>query len=79
MPPITPEQLAEASTRLDKLTQKLEKTILDDICRRIARAGTITDTAEWQMMRLMRQGGGAQAPQPGAPAGNRGGQSPRRR
>ena len=48
MPPITPEQLAEASTRLDKLTQKLEKTILDDICRRIASAGTITDTAEWE-------------------------------
>ena len=56
MPPITPEQLAEASTRLDKLTQKLEKTILDDICRRIARAGTITDTAEWQMMRLKEMG-----------------------
>lgn len=56
MPPITPEQLAEASTRLDKLTQKLEKTILDDICRRIAKAGTITDTAEWQMMRLKEMG-----------------------
>lgn len=36
-------------------------------------------TQQWQMMRLMRQGGGAQAPQPGAPAGNRGGQPPRRR
>lgn len=56
MPPITPEQLAEASTRLDKLTQKLEKTILDDICRRIAKAGAITDTAEWQMMRLKEMG-----------------------
>lgn len=56
MPPITPEQLAEASTRLDKLTQKLEKTILDDICRRIAKAGTITDTAEWQMLRLKEMG-----------------------
>ena len=56
MPPITPEQLAEASTRLDKLTQRLEKTILDDICRRIAKAGTITDTAEWQMLRLKEMG-----------------------
>ncbi|MGN0553463.1 MAG: phage minor capsid protein [Oscillospiraceae bacterium] len=56
MPPLTPEQLAEASTRLDGLTQKLEKTILDDICRRIAKAGTVTDTAEWQMLRLKEMG-----------------------
>ena len=28
MPPITPEQLAEASNRLDKLTQQLEKDVL---------------------------------------------------
>ena len=29
MPPLTPEQLAEASARLDGLTQKLEKTDTD--------------------------------------------------
>jgi hypothetical protein len=56
MPPLTPEQLAEASARLDGLTQKLEKTILDDICRRIAKAGTVTDTAQWQMLRLKEMG-----------------------
>lgn len=56
MPPLTPEQLAEASARLDGLTQKLEKTILDDICRRIVKAGTVTDTAEWQMLRLKEMG-----------------------
>ena len=56
MPPLTPEQLGQASARLDGLTQKLEKTILDDICRRIAKAGTVTDTAEWQILRLKEMG-----------------------
>ena len=56
MPPLTPEQLAEASARLDGLTQKLEKTVLDDICRRIAKAGAVTDSAEWQMLRLKEMG-----------------------
>lgn len=56
MPPLTPEQLGQASARLDGLTQKLEKTILDDICRRIAKAGMITDTAEWQILRLKEMG-----------------------
>ena len=56
MPPLTPEQLAEASARLDGLTEQFEKTVLEDICRRIAKAGTITDTAEWQMIRLKEMG-----------------------
>lgn len=56
MPPLTPEQLGQASARLDGLTQRLEKTILDDICRRIAKAGTVTDTAEWQILRLKEMG-----------------------
>lgn len=56
MPPLTPEQLGQASARLDGLTQKLEKTILDDICRRIAKAGMVTDTAEWQILRLKEMG-----------------------
>lgn len=54
--PLSPEQLAEASTRLDKLTQGLEDTILEDICRRIAKAGAVTDTAEYQLMRLKEMG-----------------------
>ncbi len=56
MPPLTPEQLGQASARLDGLTQKLEKTILDDICRRISKAGMVTDTAEWQILRLKEMG-----------------------
>ena len=54
--PLSPEQLAEASKRLDKLTQSLEDTILEDICRRIAKAGAVTDTAEYQLMRLKEMG-----------------------
>ncbi|MGN1102200.1 MAG: phage minor capsid protein [Huintestinicola sp.] len=54
--PLSPEQLGEASRRLDKLTQSLEDSILEDICRRIAKAGTVTDTAEYQLMRLKEMG-----------------------
>lgn len=54
--PLSPEQLAEASRRLDKLTQSLEDSILEDICRRIAKAGAVTDTAEYQLMRLKEMG-----------------------
>ena len=54
--PLSPEQLAEASKRLDKLTQSLEDSILEDICRRIAKAGAVTDTAEYQLMRLKEMG-----------------------
>ena len=54
--PLSPEQLAEVSKRLDKLTQSLEDSILEDICRRIAKAGAVTDTAEYQLMRLKEMG-----------------------
>lgn len=54
--PLSPEQLGEASRRLDKLTQSLEDSILEDICRRIAKAGAVTDTAEYQLMRLKEMG-----------------------
>ena len=56
MPPITPEQLAEASNRLDKLTQQLEKDVFEDICRRIVKAAKVTDTAEYQLLRLKEMG-----------------------
>lgn len=56
MPPITPEQLAEASNRLDKLTQQLEKDIFEDICRRMVKAAKVTDTAEYQLLRLKEMG-----------------------
>lgn len=56
MPPITPEQLAEASRRLEKITQQLEEKAFEDICRRIAKAAKVTDTAEYQLLRLKEMG-----------------------
>jgi hypothetical protein len=56
MPPITPEQMQEASRRLDKLTQNLEDSIFEDICRRISKTSKVTDTAEFQLRRLKEMG-----------------------
>ena len=56
MPPLTPEQLGEIPVRLEKLTRAFEETVLEDISRRIAKAVSITDTAEWQLIRLKEMG-----------------------
>lgn len=56
MPVLTPEQLGEISVKLEKLTRSFEEKLLEDIARRIAKAGTITDTAEWQIIRLKEMG-----------------------
>ncbi len=56
MPVLTPEQLGEISVKLEKLTRSFEENLLEDISRRIAKAGTITDTAEWQIIRLKEMG-----------------------
>lgn len=55
MPPISPEQLAEVSGKLEKLTLSFEESILEDISRRISKAG-ITETAEYQLIRLKELG-----------------------
>lgn len=52
MPVLTPEQLAEISSGAEELTRGLEEKLLEDISRRIAKAGTVVDSAEWQLMRL---------------------------
>lgn len=54
--PITPEQMAAASIKLEKLTQSFEDKLIEDISRRIAKAGEITDTAEYQILRLKEMG-----------------------
>lgn len=56
MPVLTPEQLGEIPVKLEKLTRSFEEKLLEDIARRIAKAGTITDTAEWQIIRLKEMG-----------------------
>jgi len=53
---LTPEQLEALPYSLIKKYRKLEDYILEDISRRIAKAGTITDTAEWQIIRLKELG-----------------------
>lgn len=54
--PLSPEQMAEASVRLEKLTQSFEDKLLEDISRRIAKAGAITDTAEYQILQMKEMG-----------------------
>lgn len=56
MPPLTPEQLQEIPVRLEKLTHAFEETVLEDISRRIAKAGYVTDTAKWRLIRLKEMG-----------------------
>ena len=48
---LTPEYLSEVPKSLIDTYQKLEDFIIQDIARRIAKAGTITDTAKWQAER----------------------------
>ena len=49
---LTPEFLASFSRPIFELFQYLEDEILSDISRRIAKAGKVTDTAQWQIERL---------------------------
>lgn len=53
---LTPEYLAGIPYQIEQLTLNLEEAILTDICRRIANAGYITETAEYQIMRLKEFG-----------------------
>ena len=48
---LTPEYLSEIPKSLIDIYQKLEDFIIEDISRRIAKTGTITDTAKWQAER----------------------------
>lgn len=56
MPVLTPEQLQEIPARLGKLTQDFEDSVLEDISRRIAKAASVTDTAEYQVLRMKELG-----------------------
>ena len=38
---------------VEKRFRDLEMAIMDDIIRRIRKAGTITDSADWQIQRLI--------------------------
>ena len=53
---LTPEYLNKCPEYFIQLYQELEDFILKDVARRIAKAGEITDTAQWQMLRLKELG-----------------------
>ena len=55
---LTPYYLADVPLPVVALYQELEDYILADISRRIAKAGKITDTAAWQVMRAQEIGAG---------------------
>lgn len=56
MPVLTPQQLQEIPVKLGKITQQFEDAILEDISRRIAKTSGVTDTAEYQILRLKELG-----------------------
>jgi len=53
---LTPEQLQELPRRMEGIALALEESILEDIARRVAKTGIITDTAEYQIARMKEMG-----------------------
>ena len=46
---LTPKQLQNIPENIVKLYRDLEEFIIDDIARRISKAGEVTSTAKWQL------------------------------
>ena len=57
---LIPDYLQGAPAELEELFLRLEEDIIADICRRIAKAGYLTDSAEHQMLRLRELGAGTE-------------------
>lgn len=55
---LTPEYLQGAPTELEALFLRLEEDIIKDICRRIAKVGAISESAEHEILRLKELGAG---------------------
>ncbi|WKY44459.1 phage minor capsid protein [Eubacteriaceae bacterium ES2] len=53
---LTPEQLKEIPDYFVGLYQDLEQFIIKDFARRVGKAGSITETAEWQAIRAAEMG-----------------------
>lgn len=53
---LKPYQLSEIPINLVNIYQDLEDWIIEDVSRRIAKVGKITDTAEWQLIRAQEFG-----------------------
>lgn len=52
----TPEQMGEFPEYFVKLFEEYDAFVIEDFSRRVAKAGTITSTAEWQAMRAQEIG-----------------------
>ena len=57
---LTPDYLQGAPAKLEELFLRLEEDIIADICRRIAKAGYLTDSVEHQVLRLRELGAGTE-------------------
>lgn len=57
---LIPDYLQGAPAELEELFLRLEEDIIADICRRIAKAGYLTDSAEHQVLRLRELGAGTE-------------------
>lgn len=57
---LTPDYLQGAPAELEELFLRLEEDIIADICRRIAKAGYLTDSAEHEVLRLRELGAGTE-------------------
>lgn len=57
---LTPDYLQGAPAELEELFLRLEEDIIADICRRIAKTGYLTDSAEHQVLRLRELGAGTE-------------------
>lgn len=57
---LTPDYLQGAPAELEEIFLRLEEDIIADICRRIAKAGYLTDSAEHQVLRLRELGAGTE-------------------
>ena len=57
---LTPEYLQGLPAELEKLYLRLEEETIADICRRIAKVGHISDTAEYQILRMRELGAGTE-------------------
>ena len=55
---LTPEYMQGAPAELEALFLRLEDEVISDICRRIAKAGMLAESAEHQMQRLKELGAG---------------------
>lgn len=60
MPDLFTPSNAAQTAKIDKLLLQLEEDTLDDIVRRLAKAGKVTSSADWQINRLHFLGNGSQ-------------------